>query len=380
MQERLDGDGGDDFVERSMWLHLSLLYEAPWRPTFALMDERPASAGDEGTIPLKLVHSGTVEARLHGPVYYTLWEVIQLIGSRDDGISISCLKLAASPLLGGTPVQLWKQRVKDFGCGDILVWAGIEPEAEMRAEAVARARAKRARGRAIVRRPRAPADGEDADGEAAAAEEAEIFAIEDELFAEFSDGEVDLEDEAVPRLFDLPPDHIAPGADDAADPGDAAAAHALAVELGLSSASEKADDEASEGLSDDSAKGEAVRLRIPVEGARKTGRIHITHLGARQEMYAQCPLVELHGHECRRTRTCRAGARQATGRPLGSLVAWMQCGSLCPDRASHMRFNPTKEHREAGRSLAKEQDQGQTFLDFERPKRDGEGSEPDMCP
>ena len=122
-------------------------------------------------------------------------------------------------------------------------------------------------------------------------------------------------------------------------------------------------------------------LTIPVEGSEKLGKIHMFELGARKEFFAICP-CDHHAPDCRRYRTAHGGRKVAQGRPLGLLAAWLHagCQPAIADRDDHKAFQPTREQRLAGRALVHADPNADLFLAFERPRRDGEESEPDGLP
>ena len=374
-------------------MHLSLLYLQPWRPTFCLMSRREAEDDDGDSVPLALVHSSIMEARLSGPVCFTVWEVIEQL-NLGQTITLSCFRFVASPRLGGPQLQLFKQRVQPFGCEPITVWGGKEVGAAKRSALVARARAARGRGRGgrgRGRRPRAgrgaavddAGDGAAPDGEADMEADPELLALEDELMADVEDGEDDFEDDIAAGFFDIPRGIGGEDMGEAVADGASDAEHAMAVAMGISSesAAEGEFSGSSVGEKSDESVGDAVvRLKIPVEGTVKCGRIHMTHIGERKEMYAQCPFTDTHGWECRRTRTCRPGARAATGRPLGGLAAWLKCGKDCASKEEHMKVVPNRASRIAGRASIMDMVHGAAFAAFERDRIEGEASEPEMCP
>ena len=74
-------------------------------------------------------------------------------------------------------------------------------------------------------------------------------------------------------------------------------------------------------------------------------------------------------------------ARPAVGRPLGAAYAWLLNNDQ-PDEESHMWYKPNYEERlvarMAGRGVFGEE--WDALEEFERPKRVGEESEPELDP
>ena len=73
------------------------------------------------------------------------------------------------------------------------------------------------------------------------------------------------------------------------------------------------------------------------------------------------------------------GRSRGQGRPLGLLAAWLQA-AMRPElgtKAAHMAYKPTlQERREARQSLSAAEGV-ERFLAFERPRAEGELSEPE---
>lgn len=96
---------------------------------------------------------------------------------------------------------------------------------------------------------------------------------------------------------------------------------------------------------------------------------------------AHCP----HGSACRLTRTANARGASAQGRPLGLLSAFLLRHADVQTTESHKALFasrsapgfPDVEERSAGRAYLKELPGGNFFLECERGKRPGEGSEPE---
>ena len=82
---------------------------------------------------------------------------------------------------------------------------------------------------------------------------------------------------------------------------------------------------------------------------------------------------------CTRHRSAAEGRRAAQGRPLGHLVAWL-C-SCEGDAAAHHACEPTLEARQlARREVLPRREGAQVLADKERPRRPGEGDEPEELP
>jgi hypothetical protein len=94
-------------------------------------------------------------------------------------------------------------------------------------------------------------------------------------------------------------------------------------------------------------------------------------------------------HGCRMTRTSREHRTVAggQGRPCGLLAAWLRFGEECEAMvAATDHRNPfvlmafDYAERRSARAAMRECVGGETVLAFERPQRDGEGSEPERVP
>lgn len=94
-----------------------------------------------------------------------------------------------------------------------------------------------------------------------------------------------------------------------------------------------------------------------------------------------------HGKGCRKHRTRRSGREQRKGRLVGYMAAWLQAtcdlatsGSLTTAK-EHMAFTPSLALRkQARRDFAATGPFAQALSRKERPKREDEGSEPELCP
>ena len=115
---------------------------------------------------------------------------------------------------------------------------------------------------------------------------------------------------------------------------------------------------------------------VEIEGQARKGRLRIIDMMDRQQMYAVCPIAE-HG-VCIKTRTCRPGRQRGQGRPAGFLAAWLKAGSSCATHAEHMKVALSFDDRRAARTELYLADRGADLLAYERPKLDGEDSEPEV--
>ena len=109
----------------------------------------------------------------------------------------------------------------------------------------------------------------------------------------------------------------------------------------------------------------------------------IVYYAHRNEFYAECPLrVHGHGQLCRRARTSNANHRRpAQGRPLGTLMAWLELSLEYETGDDHKTiFACTLQQRRAAREALKLIPGSQTLLAAERDKFPGEDSEPEGEP
>ena len=122
---------------------------------------------------------------------------------------------------------------------------------------------------------------------------------------------------------------------------------------------------------------EAAHLTKDVEGG------YITVYLADNRMVAHC---RRHGpRECRLTRGLQASAaagRRAQGRPLGLLLAWLRCCDQFDDAAEHKGHRPFPNHEDrlAARTAFAAEADAEAWLACERPRREGEGLEPEAVP
>lgn len=109
--------------------------------------------------------------------------------------------------------------------------------------------------------------------------------------------------------------------------------------------------------------------------------------GRHQNMVAICENLS-HGR-CVKTKTVKGSARQtqaarSQGRPLGYLAAWLARGAALDSKEDHWgsEGQPTLEERVAARANVKELGGADAsgLVAAERPKRDGEVSEPEEAP
>ena len=117
------------------------------------------------------------------------------------------------------------------------------------------------------------------------------------------------------------------------------------------------------------------RLAMPRVDWADGGAMHSIRYNAIDgDMIAYCGH---HGQMCRRTKTCKAGRKFGSGRPVGFLVAWLKAHAA--DKASHCVAQPCDfifEDRSAARAEFAALPGAQLLLNFERPPFDGEGDEP----
>lgn len=92
---------------------------------------------------------------------------------------------------------------------------------------------------------------------------------------------------------------------------------------------------------------------------------------------------EVHGNNCRRTRTCKPSARKGAsskgqGRPIGHLTAWLARAKDFPSNSAHSSgCHPSREDRRAGRATFNGLPGSKEFSQqYERPRVDDESEEP----
>lgn len=121
-----------------------------------------------------------------------------------------------------------------------------------------------------------------------------------------------------------------------------------------------------------------VRCEIPDRGS-------ITWYRCNGDFVASCN-VAAHGGmcKCKKTRTSAAPGRlrrtrQAQGRPLGHLMAWLegQADPAFTGQRLHHAYAPPYAARVAAREALKQLPGSEGLFDAERPKNEGEGSEPE---
>ena len=376
---------------REVWLHLSLLYESPWRPTFTQLKRRSPTRADEGAIPLALVDAAT-DGSPSQPKHLSLWEFVSYV-DMTKAITARCFRLHGPDLKAVLEVEPWKQRVLPLALGDRVFWRGLEFERAKRLADQAKRARKRPRPapKAAVAAPLGAAavldgpggDAAGADAEAEVDDDNDLEMLLDDSAAE-DEGWVEMFGEAMGDPFALPADV----AGDGAPPGPAdAAIDAPAVapdgDSGSGSSSGRSSSSSSSSSSGAAAGGVAadevaVALAVVIPGSDLKGQIHITELGDRREMYAVCPCKGTHG-ACIKTRTCNPGRRRGQGRPLGYLAAWLRESTHADlaTKADHMAFTPSVAQRRAARASLVGADDVLRYTAFERPREAGEGSEPD---
>ena len=355
-----------------MWLHLSLHYDTPWRPTFALLAPRPSEVGDMSSIPLALVDGALAPGCAHLPVFLTLWEALARV-DLDAPVGLRAFKLVASDHLAVRVVEPWKVRVEALGPEVVPFWRGSELEkARRRRKGKGRGRGRgkgRGRGRARGRAGGAGAieddvaDAEELEGfDAGAGADVDampLMAIEDAEDSEENDDDLAtwLEEESDDLFEDL-----------FAEPPDALIDHDVASEPGsepTSSSSKTSDSDSSSSSSSSSSSGSSdsgeakdalgKALSVPIPGTDRVGLTQMTEIGGRRELYATCPCRDTHG-SCVKTRTVNPGPRRGQGRPLGLLCAWLRAATK-PEHAgrpAHMAHTPTFADRRAARDFLKD--------------------------
>ena len=118
---------------------------------------------------------------------------------------------------------------------------------------------------------------------------------------------------------------------------------------------------------------------LPVDdpaGMAKVGRLRVTDLMDRRQIYACCP-NPAHG-SCIKTKTCLRGSRPGQGRPLGYLGAWILAGMNFENKRDHMKYQPSLEERRAARRTLAVVPMSDEPFDFEAALEEGEASEPEV--
>ena len=374
------------------------------------MQRRDPSAGDEGTVALALA-SCAIDEQPPQPAFVTMWELIEQVDIMQP-VKVSCFQLCADEARACVPVEPWKQRVQAY-CDAEEFWSGAEREEAKRAAAAARrAGGRRAKGGAGKGAPPPPAAPPAADAAAppfAPAEEAGDVGLEEEeleleeeleyIIAELEDGDILGEDDEMGLADPFAPDTDLDGGsgdDEAAalvsgddrparsevgddgeielKPGESSSSNSSSSSSDSSSSSSSGSDSSADSSGDDV----GPCLKVPVVGCKKPGRIYITELGDRKELYAVCPCKDKHGL-CRATRTVHPGKRKRQGRPLGFLAAWLKGGTLdgMDIKEIHRWYSPALALRKAARDELKDLPGFAAFAEFEREQRPGEASEPE---
>ena len=117
--------------------------------------------------------------------------------------------------------------------------------------------------------------------------------------------------------------------------------------------------------------GEELKFPNGIRFSEPDGKFYATCLDRRHNVGMKCVL----------TRTCRPGPKKAQGRPLGFLAAWLLSHEASATQHDHV-FNcrPSRERRRQARRDLSRSPNLPAFLIKERPKRDGEESEPEGDP
>lgn len=80
-----------------LWLHLSMHYQSPWRPTFTLLRRRGLRQGDDDATPLAVVDGSHGPGCCFQPVFLTLWEAISRV-SLEAPIRLRAFRVLADGL------------------------------------------------------------------------------------------------------------------------------------------------------------------------------------------------------------------------------------------------------------------------------------------
>lgn len=93
---------------------------------------------------------------------------------------------------------------------------------------------------------------------------------------------------------------------------------------------------------------------------------------------AQCVSPFHQDGHCFKTRTSLPSARrEAVGRPLGHLAAWLFQSGAYDDKGTHFECQPSHDDRAAARDFLHEMEGAELLFAHERPQRPGEGPEPE---
>ena len=306
-----DGGVGDGpivpYTAREFWVHVSLLYESPWGPTFTQLQRRAAETHDGDAIPLGSVMSVDVDGRSQ-LAHMNLWELLRALDIR-KAITMKCYRLVASAGRPADQLEPWKQRVQPMTVIGVAFWGGSELEEAKHAVAAAKRRRRKPRGPRAPRRDDGGGDGGAAADDEAAGEGEDVDEEIEDIAEEISGGgdDPDAELDTLVDPFALPADEeaLADGGarseDDESESSDSSSGSSASA-----SASDLIDEEESYLSDSDDEQG---FLRVDIPGFHKPGNIFITHKNDRQEFYAVCTCKGLHGKKCIMSRSAKEGDR-----------------------------------------------------------------------
>ena len=121
------------------------------------------------------------------------------------------------------------------------------------------------------------------------------------------------------------------------------------------------------------------RARVP-EAVVGFGTGELRYSASKTELYALCKHPLHRDGRCLRARNAKASARLTLAgrghvRPLGMLAAWLL--HECEERVYHKAYNPSHTERLLARVALRDRLASMALVEQERPRRDGEDSEPD---
>ena len=379
-------DSGGDVED--LWLHISLHYDKPWRPTYLLLERRSRCTDDDDCIPL-----AAAGHRLDNPApaltWRTLWEVAAAV-NLDAAMTLGWFRLVASPRRAVTSIRPWRLRMASLGMDAIEFWKGTEYELAARQAKQRRGRGRGGRGRggrgalrpigalaapgpeSLSMLPEAPVgevlEADDLDLQAALGdgdEESPSPGDDDALFDD------DWDESANP--FGMPADLVM--VDDVTDECALEASASEGTHSNTSSTDSSSSGSTSSSSDDSAAEGKTTELHINIPGSHLKGVIRRIELGGRREMYATCPNKAEHAC-CIKTRTVNPGGRPGQGRPLGFLTAWLQASCTVHSKAEHRDYMPSLEQRAAARLALIGMAAANRYLAFEHDEHLGWDREP----
>lgn len=118
---------------------------------------------------------------------------------------------------------------------------------------------------------------------------------------------------------------------------------------------------------------------------RLVGELAFNHVGTNLNAHCHHPAHAVRGN-CHTDRLVTGGRRPGQGRPLGFLVAWLLEQGAHEDKESHQQMKSVLGsaagfvQRQQARQWLREQGTFDDLFALERPRRDAEGSEPEVCP